>query len=980
MKIRKKILVFALIFTMCLTNVMWPSKVDEVKAETVETAETADFETVPYTAEEARACLTAATKTKAAPAGYIFAGWYGDEACTRENRVSNIAESATGTYYAKYVPEGVLDVRVQVSKNSTVADGEQRNIRFVSSVDTLNYSSVGFELTLPNDEKKSSTTTMVSTRIKCADENDVYSYSPKVINAASEYMVTSIWKDVTNYDDVYTVRAFWKTLDGTTVYGRLRSMSVNDCLNNDRVTLSVADAEGTLSTGTYYVTYNNATGTVTEEKTVTVLKHDAGYTAIRINIQPTQAITKIEIKKAADGEVIASGSYRKFAITDTTQTITADTSWFDTNETTHVIASEAEFVGMTTLTDTQMQDHTFYLIKDMDLNSNITDMVAADKSTVQNQWKPIGGSGFFKGVFDGQGHEISGIYVNTDTNGGLFRGVNNTSTTNATVRNVTVANSYMIAATSHCGAIAGYGGGNFKNIRVKADVTVTSDGEGNDYYYGGIIGRINKCITKIEECWNSATITGAGYVGGICGNANNDNDKIFQVTVSNCLNDGPLTATASNKGCVAGMIGRTQLSTTIQNCVNTGKLTGSLYKGSIVGHHYTSDETKPLTISNCYTTEATLIGMKELYDNTTLLNYETGIAATGYEIYKHYKNLDFDNIWTATATGSPVLASLDEKAEYADVSWYGGKPAGTYMISTVADLYGFAMVVEGLKTAGTPFTGTVTLGSDIQVNTGSAKDWTEHAPINKWTPISDFQGTLLGNGMAISGIYVSNEATAGLFVTLTGAEVKNITFENSLIQCSGNRAGTVAAQGYGTFGQVYVKENVIVNAKQFAGGFVGDVTTGGETSFTQCWNASTVTATGKNSGGFTGIQTGGTSLTFTDCINTGTIETSGGSGMAAGFAGEIRYTTEMTNCISAGAVDTSYRRGSLVGFDKNGTLDMLSNCIGTTCIRACGNDGDVVREGFTYQTDLNDDALFAGFSETIWSKTSGQLPKLSCFQ
>ncbi len=142
--------------------------------------------------------------------GQIFAGWYNNEACTQVN------ENTSGVAFAKFVDANMLSVKAQ-SDN----DAGPTAIRFVSSLDSLDYDTAGFiingtygENTITNKEKTVS---------------KVYQ---KII-AGSEEMLPSVFSDVSNYFFTYTVRnldssigSTWKikpfvvTPDGTKVIGK----------------------------------------------------------------------------------------------------------------------------------------------------------------------------------------------------------------------------------------------------------------------------------------------------------------------------------------------------------------------------------------------------------------------------------------------------------------------------------------------------------------------------------------------------------------------------------------------------------------------------------------------------------------------------------------------------------------------------------------------------------------------------------------
>ena len=185
----------------------------------------------------------------------------------------------------------------------------------------------------------------------------------------------------------------------------------------------------------------------------------------------------------------------------------------------------------------------------------------------------------FKGTFDGDGHTISGYYINSaeNENGtGIFGTIHN-----GTVQNLIITNSYFYTSLNTVGAVAGQirGDCNISNIYVTDSVYVTSYGINSNGNTGGIVGLCDGSGTtqttghSITSCFNAATVKSSGNtadnrrnIGGIVGNQNN---KIL--TVSSCMNVG----TISGGGYVAGIVGRgdgDQAQLTIEDCVNTGNI------------------------------------------------------------------------------------------------------------------------------------------------------------------------------------------------------------------------------------------------------------------------------------------------------------------------------------------------------------------------------------------------------------------------
>ncbi|MBE6553374.1 MAG: hypothetical protein E7666_03425, partial [Ruminococcaceae bacterium] len=125
----------------------------------------------------------------------------------------------------------------------------------------------------------------------------------------------------------------------------------------------------------------------------------------------------------------------------------------------------------------------------------------------------------------------------------------------------------------------------------------------------------------------------------------------------------------------------------------------------------------------------------------------------------------------------------------ADTTWYNADAKDLY-ISDAADLLGWATLASEGKT----FAGqTIHLTADIDYNPGwTATVTTEgdvvtvaEAPANVFPGIKEFAGTFDGEGYALRGIYMKNEAVSGHygFISQTKgqAAIQNLVFENSIV-------------------------------------------------------------------------------------------------------------------------------------------------------------------------------------------------------
>lgn len=234
------------------------------------------------------------------------------------------------------------------------------------------------------------------------------------------------------------------------------------------------------------------------------------------------------------------------------------------------------------------------LTTDITINDNVLN---ADGSLNGNgsgleQWPPIGSYGIrgekaYIGTFDGNGHTISGLYVDSDAQYvGLFGCVD----TNGKIQNVGVVDSYISATGDKVcvGGVCGYNvGGTIENCYNTGTITATAQATGIYSSVGGVCGF---SFWNIFNCYNTGKVSVTGdraWVGGVSGFNGKD--------IKNCYNTGEVSV-AVDGGAVGGVCGDNDRGSRITNCYNTGKVsvTGSRdFVGGVCGMN--AD-----TIENCY--------------------------------------------------------------------------------------------------------------------------------------------------------------------------------------------------------------------------------------------------------------------------------------------------------------------------------------------------------------------------------------------
>ncbi len=148
------------------------------------------------------------TVTYPTESGKIFAGWYDDTSYTQ------VHSGNTGLAYAKFIDEKVLGTKFQVAEDGSA-------IRFLSSLDSMDYQSVGFKFTgtygAATITEKTKSVEKLYTSIK-ADGKTVL---PTVFSDDSTYFFTYTVRGMENAgtNSTWEVTPFYVTQDGTTVTG-----------------------------------------------------------------------------------------------------------------------------------------------------------------------------------------------------------------------------------------------------------------------------------------------------------------------------------------------------------------------------------------------------------------------------------------------------------------------------------------------------------------------------------------------------------------------------------------------------------------------------------------------------------------------------------------------------------------------------------------------------------------------------------------
>lgn len=524
------------------------------------------------------------------------------------------------------------------------------------------------------------------------------------------------------------------------------------------------------------------------------------------------------------------------------------------------------------------------LLADITINEDVS---GSEATSQKYKWTPIGTSSkAYTGIFDGNGHTISGLYIDSKVkHTGLFGYIGN----NGEVKNLTIANSVITSTQNYTGAVVGESTGNVTNCHTTATTQVTGIN-----YVGGIAGDLGGSMS-LSQCSNAAEIVGGvaanqyqryGYIGGIAGrvhstasNAITGSYNIGTVTglkkvggvtggiynggsVQNVYNMGSVSASGGDAG---GIVGEFRYGT-LKNAYNAG-IVKATAKGGVAGRLDWNDGIK--TVQNVfYSNEYEAVGNL----NGCKIQNGTATAKTSDEL-KALASEDLGDGFAADTnginSGYPVLAWQNgtvksDDPEKDDSGWQGevAKDApqqknGVYQIGTPEELAWFA---EKAKQDSTDLKAVLTADLDLNNNV-----WTG---IGGQTADMGFAGTLDGAGHTIKNLYVKNGK--GLIPYNKGT-VKNLTLTGLL------KGGDETAALTGTNARTLeeITSRVTVTGGNKVAGIAGNNTKDGVVK--DCHNTGAVTGD-SYAAGIVAYNEG----SVTGCSNTAVI-TAGSTNFAGGI-------------------------------------------------------------------------------------------------
>ena len=381
-----------------------------------------------------------------------------------------------------------------------------------------------------------------------------------------------------------------------------------------------------------------------------------------------------------------------------------------------------------------------------DIKLNTDDVPASG-----NEWTPIGNSddNVFSGIFDGNGHTISGLYINVtgSLKGSLYQGLFG-CVEDGTVQNLIVTGSVTVknTASKNVSCIGGIVGSADKAVQncgfygiVSAKKNVSNTAEDCTKYNGGVVGK-----GKATNCWYFYTGTKNASSLGVCGGRAN---KCYQ-NVSEDVAKGDYIEDLNSFKAVLQM-----------NAAGS-----DMWKPGEKHPEFLQESEKLVVLQPLFddTTAAVQVnGSKE----GAVVTGDESVVLTGTDVYyrvgENGKWTKIDSEASADLDGTDQVVTIyyASAEELQSIKWYDPN-VNEFVLTTAGQLTYLAQLVNG----GTDFAGkTIRLGSDIEIS----KTWA--APIG--TQFKSFKGTFDGEGHVVS---VKDGTTFGGLFGYNDGTIRNV--------------------------------------------------------------------------------------------------------------------------------------------------------------------------------------------------------------
>ncbi|ANW01474.1 beta strand repeat-containing protein [Bradyrhizobium icense] len=495
-------------------------------------------------------------------------------------------------------------------------------------------------------------------------------------------------------------------------------------------------------------------------------------------------------------------------------------------------------------------------------------------------FEPIGAGTGFTGSLNGEGHTISGLFINRITqNVGLIGYLG----TGGSVTSLGVIGATVTGRTA-VGAVVGTNYGAVTNVYSSGgSITATEAGA------GGLVGYNFQIVSN---AYSNSIVSGPLYVGGAIGlnNVANLGGSLTAGSISQIYATGAVSGTGASPSAVGGLVG-----------FNGGSVTASYWDTYASG-------------------QASAIGSGS--GSVTAVTSDPAQSAAANYAFKQtaYGSFSFPG------TGSTDWFMIDGQT----------RPFGRWEYqTTITNAHQLQLMAMDLGAS-------YTLARDIDVGPALAAVggkypgmWSQAG----FSPIGDlsnqFTGNFDGQGHVISNLMINRSSTnyVGLFgYSSAGAALRNVSLQTATI-AGAARVGTLAGLAKGPVSNASATGTVMANS--YGGGLLGE--NGG--SLANSWAAVTVagtTASSSSMGGLSGWNNGGT---IQDSYATGNAMAGTGGTRAGGLAGQNNgsiFRSYATGAVSGGSQGV----GGLVGYNSSGST--LADSYATGAVTATGFGGGLL--------------------------------------
>ena len=312
----------------------------------------------------------------------------------------------------------------------------------------------------------------------------------------------------------------------------------------------------------------------------------------------------------------------------------------------------------------------FKLMADIDLTEYLED------ENPSQGWQPIGSSSAaFKGIVDGNGKTVSGLWIkraNTDyvgffgnSDGATIKNLKIVATTIVGKDNVGGLSGYSKSSIfSDCSfkgeiqggaCVGGYIGSSGNNITLfddLAEITVIGTGDNVGGLIGKGVGGVSVSNCKIL----GAKIQGNNYVGGICGTSTNGDNNYSSCNVYSSV---------FGVDYVGGICGQTKYYRNIlTDCGYVGEIKANSVVGGIAGEysegsHYSKYNNPNPTLTNCYSIGNIVASGNDVGGIVGRTNASKSYGGTLHnEYYTYYINIIAFSFFNGNVKGSQNVGGI----------------------------------------------------------------------------------------------------------------------------------------------------------------------------------------------------------------------------------------------------------------------------------------------------------------------------------